>query len=56
MADPPDLGSPISIIRQGGFYENGKAYSFMKKWEVAIFFVMGGELVYQTHRHGESCK
>jgi hypothetical protein len=31
MADPPDLGSPISIKRHGGFYENRKAYSFAKK-------------------------
>jgi hypothetical protein len=38
MADPPNLGSPISINRQGGFYENRKSYSFTKKWEVAVFF------------------
>jgi hypothetical protein len=37
MANPPGLGSPISINRQGGFYKNGKAYSFTKKWEVAVF-------------------
>jgi hypothetical protein len=38
MADSPGLGSPISINKQGGFYENGKSYSFMKKWEVAVVF------------------
>jgi hypothetical protein len=36
MDNPPDLGSPISINRQGGFYENGKAYSFTKNWEVVV--------------------
>jgi hypothetical protein len=38
MADPPDLGSPISVNRYGGFYECGKHYSFSKKWEVATAY------------------
>jgi hypothetical protein len=38
MDDPPNLGSPISINKQGGLYENGKAYSFTMKWEVAVVY------------------
>jgi hypothetical protein len=46
MADPQDLGSPISIKRQGGFYEN----SILLYKEVGggcdFFSVMGGQLAY----------
>jgi hypothetical protein len=35
MVDRVDVGSPISINRNGGFYKLGKSYSFSKKWEVA---------------------
>jgi hypothetical protein len=39
MDKPPDLGSPISINAEGGFYKHGKEYSFAKKWEVASVFL-----------------
>jgi hypothetical protein len=39
MDVPPDLGPPISTNKDGGFYENGKQYSFAKKWEVASVFL-----------------
>ena len=41
MDEPADLGSPISVNRNGGFFENGKNYGFSKKWEVAaVYFRM----------------
>ncbi len=38
MDDAPDLGSPISVNRYGGFFEHGKQYPFAKKWEVASVY------------------
>ncbi len=39
MADGEDIGSPISINRNGGFYENGRSYPLSKKWEVATAYL-----------------
>jgi hypothetical protein len=39
MDGPPDLGSPISMNAEGGFYKHGKEYSFAKKWEVTSIFL-----------------
>jgi transposase len=38
MDDPADIGSPISVNRNGGFYEHGKNYGFSRKWEVAAVY------------------
>ena len=36
--DRQELGSPISVNRYGGFYENGKEFLFSKKWDVAVVY------------------
>jgi hypothetical protein len=38
MADHAGIGSPISVNRNGGFYEVDRSYSYLKNWEVAAAF------------------
>jgi hypothetical protein len=39
MGDCDDIGSPISVNVNGRFYELGKSYSLLKKWEVVITYL-----------------
>jgi hypothetical protein len=38
MDDSEDEGPPITVNKNGGFYELGKSYPFSKKWEVAAAY------------------
>jgi hypothetical protein len=48
MVDPHDIGSPISINQNGGFYELGRSYPLSKKWEVATAYLKMWEDNYPT--------